>query len=531
MKVLFRNALIYDGTGGTAFRGDVLVSGERIIAVGEQLEDVEADIADMTGLAVAPGFIDAHSHNDWFALREQPLKYFAPFIRQGITSFVAGNCGISASGFSDSTPHMDSLGAGLFTYEGDRRRGRIAAFFDAVDGKMPCNLAALAGHNTARASVAGNSPGKLTAAERAEMLDIMDKSLKDGAAGRSLGLMYEPGLYAPLDELEDVARLCVKYDRPLTVHPRACSKVSMAYPQLLGRAHLLRAMDELAGIARGTKLKLQYSHAIFVGRQSFKYADEWIGMIDTMRQEGIDAGFDIYDETLGVSVITVVMPPWYQALSREDKRRPFNKLRFAALARASIALLGFDFTDIQIAYLGEGHERFEGKTVAQIAKELRMSEVDAYLHLCEISRFVGRVNMGPYSTPEIIKKLSKHPHVLYMTDAWVEESGIQNPALYDCFPKFLHHALQGKGDTMENTVRKMTGATADRFLLKDRGYIRPEGFADFTVFSPKELLNGTPDRGEPFGIEEVWINGHRVLYSGQLNEKKLKTSGHAMRVK
>ena len=530
MKTLLKNALVYDGSGGSAFAGDVLISDERIIAVGEGLDGYEANIVDLKGLSVAPGFIDAHSHNDWFAFREHPLEYFAPFIRQGITSFVAGNCGISASGFSDSSAHLDALGAGLFKFEGDRRRGSMSAYFDAVDRKMPCNLAALAGHNTARASVAGNAARRLTADELNQMLAIMEDSLKDGAAGLSLGLMYVPGLYAPLDELEDVAKLCLKYDRPLTVHPRACSKVSMAYPQLFGRAHLLRAMDELKGIAHGTKLKLQYSHAIFVGRQSFKCADELIGMIDAMIEEGVDAGFDIYDETLGVSVITVVMPAWYQALSQKDKRKPLNKLRFALLARASIALLGFDFSDITIACLGEGNERFEGETVAQIAKELRMNEVDAYLHLCEISHFKGRVNMGPYSTPEIIEKLSKHPRVLYMTDAWVEESGIQNPALYDCFPKFLQHALAGKRDTLENTVRKMTGATADRFTLKDRGYIRPGAFADLTVFSQDDLKKGIPDRGESFGIGQVWINGHRVLLDGQLNEEALQTSGHAMRV-
>ena len=108
------------------------------------------------------------------------------------------------------------------------------------------------------------------------MLAILERGLREGACGLSIGLMYMPGLYAPIDELKAVARLCEKYDRPITVHPRACSKVSMAYPQLLGRPQLLRALDELYEIARGTKLKLQYSHAIFVGRSSFACKDELI---------------------------------------------------------------------------------------------------------------------------------------------------------------------------------------------------------------------------------------------------------------
>ena len=97
MTTLLKNAMIYDGTGAQAFRGDVMISGDRILRVGRDLSGEEADqVIDLTGLSLAPGFIDAHSHNDWFAIRKEPLKYFDPFIRQGITTFVAGNCGISA---------------------------------------------------------------------------------------------------------------------------------------------------------------------------------------------------------------------------------------------------------------------------------------------------------------------------------------------------------------------------------------------------------------------------------------------------
>lgn len=363
------------------------------------------------------------------------------------------------------------------------------------------------------------------------MLAVLEQGLREGACGLSLGLMYEPGMYAPQEELKAVAELCVRYDRPLTVHPRACSKVSMAYPQLLGRPHLLRALDELHDLARGTPLKLQYSHAIFVGRRSFGCADKLLDTLAAMRAEGIDAQFDIYNETLGTSVITVVMPPWYQALDARAKRLPHNMLRFRALARASILLLGFDFSDITIAYIGPAHEQYEGKTVAQIARDMGVAPIEAYLRLCEWSDFKGRVNMGPYSTPELIERLSRNDHVLFMTDGWVEEHGVQNPAIYDCFPKFLRDALLGRGDTLPRAVRKMTGATADRFSLADRGYIRPGCFADLTVFDEQALRDGVPDRGAAFGIRRVFINGREVLSDGALDEGALKTSGQAMRAR
>ena len=532
MYTLLKNAKIYDGTGAEPFFGDVLIEQDKIAKVGAEITapDTDTKTIDLSGLSLSSGFIDAHSHNDWYAIKKQPLKYFEPFIRQGISSFVTGNCGISSTGFNADSKYIDKIGGGLFSFsETTGRYGSIAELFDAVDGKNPCNIAACMGHCSARAGVAGNENRPLSADERKRMLETLEQGLKDGACGLSLGLMYEPGLYAPRDELEDVAKLCLKYDRPLTVHPRANSAVSMAYPELLGRPHLLRALDELAEIAKGTKLKLQYSHAIFVGRKSFKCKDELIEIIERMRREGVDAQFDIYNELLGVSVITVIMPTWYQALSPEEKRKRINKLRFRILARASIILLGFDYDDIEIAYLGEGNERFEGKTVHQIAKELGKSDFETYLSLCEMSNFAGRVNVGPYSTPEIISSLSKHENVLYMTDAWVEDHGIQNPALYDNHPKFLRSSLLGTGDTMPNTIRKMTGAVADRFALKDRGYIKPGCFADITVFNEDELKNATPDLGRPFGIERLFINGRQVLEDGKLDTEALKTSGRAMR--
>ena len=314
----------------------------------------------------------------------------------------------------------------------------------------------------------------------------------------------------------------------MTVHPRACSAVSMTYP-LLGRPHLLRALDELVEISSGTRMKLHYSHAIFVGRRSFRCKDELLAILHRLKDRGIDIGFDIYSELLGVSVITVVLPAWYQALSPSQKRHWFNKLKLSILIRATIILLGFGWDDIQIAYIGPGYENYEGKSVAQIAKEMGKSCLDAYLDLCEMSDFKGRINMGPYSTPEIVSVLSKEERCLYMTDAWVEDHGIQNPAIYDCFPKFLKYSLCGTGDTMPNTIRKMTGAVAERFSIQERGKIRPGYYADLTIFDETKLRDGKPDQEQSFGIEKVYINGIKVLDGDALDTEAIRHSGRAMK--
>ena len=532
MTTLIKNAKIYDGTGTDAFIGNLLIDGDRIADVSPGLQTEADRVIDLNGLSISSGFFDGHSHNDWFAVKKEPLKYFEPFIRQGFTSFITGNCGISAFGFEPDSPTKDKIGAGLFGYKGEVTGQYPTAeeFFNAVDGNMPCNMAALVGHCTARASVVGYENRALTAQEQERMLGLMENALQQGACGASLGLMYEPGIYAPKEELRAVAELCAKYDCPMTVHPRAESKTSMSYPQLLGRAHILRALDDLAEICSGLKIKLQYSHCIFVGRGTLKYKDEALSILRGMRENGIDAGFDIYNEIIGTSVITVVMPEWFRAMTPEQKKSPLTKLKLGALCDATILLLGFGWKDITIAYIGPGYEEYEGKTVYQIAKETKQSCLDAYIMLCEKSNYSGRVNMGPYSTPEFIHEFENSDLCnFFMTDAWVEEHGVQNPAIYDNHPKFLRDSLLGLGCPMPKAVRKMTGAVADRFSIPDRGYLKPGYYADLTVFNEEALRNGTPDIEQPFGIEQVWINGQQVLNGGELDAAALKTTGRALR--
>ena len=240
--------------------------------------------------------------------------------------------------------------------------------------------------------------------------------------------------------------------------------------------------------------------------------------------------FDIYNELLGVSVITVILPAWYQSMTPQERKKPFNRLKLSVLVKASSLLLGFGFKDIQVAYIGPGYEAYEGKTVHEIARMENLSDLDAYLMLCEKSDFKGRVNMGPYTTPEIIQEFSRNDNCLYMTDAWVEDHGVQNPAIYDCFPKFLRDSVLGTGDTLPKTVRKMTGAVAERFGIKRRGYLKPGYFADITVFDEDALKKAVPDQSRSFGISKVFINGKLVLENNTLHTEAFRTSGRALPV-
>ncbi len=529
MRTLLKNGRVIDGSGRPAFEGSVIIEGKKIARVieGPCPSDFDGEVVDCTGLTIAPGFIDAHSHNDWFAARQDPIPYFKPFAEQGITTQVVGNCGFSPFGYEAGTPHLALIGGGLFQAgEAGSDFGSFAGWREAAEKKTPLNLAPLQGHGTIRTGICGYENRPLTRDELARRDSVLEQSLEQGAFGASFGLMYEPDRYATAEELESAARIVAKYNGILTVHARALSAASTSYsPPFGGRPHNLRALDEMMALARRTGVKLQYSHLIFVGESSWKTVDESLELIDRFRAEGYDFAYDLYSMTFGVSVITVVLPSWYLSMPPAKRSSPWARLRLAAEVSLTKKILGFGFEDIMIAWIGEGYEALCGKRVSEIAREWKMSELDTYIKLVELSQARGRVNMYKYYHEDIVTRLIRHKPSLFMTDAWIEEKGVQNASAYGAYPKFLALSREGRGLPLEETVNKMTGAVADRFSLKGRGYLREGCAADITVFNAATVAHNGDEPVRPRGIEYVYINGKKVVSGGLADESTMEGSG------
>lgn len=516
MKTLLKNGLILDGTGEKAFPSDLLIDGGCIAAIGAQIGQEADEIIDVTGKCIAPGFIDAHSHNDWFAPRQDNKRFFAPFVQQGITTQVTGNCGFSPFGFEKNSPYKALLGSGLFSMEDAEKRdySRLSGFFEHCR-RLPLNIVPFYGHMSGRISVSGYENRALAEPELARLDGMMEQALMDGAAGISLGLMYEPDRYAPYDELKRAAQIAARHGKILSVHARACSAASTSYqPPIGGRAHNLRALDEMLKIARETGVKVQFSHLIFVGSRTWNTSDEALELIGKANCEGLEFMYDSYAMTFGASIITVILPNWYLSLDPGKRRSPMARMRISLEIGVTKRILGFDFRDIVITWVAQGQEALCGKSVHQIAQEWHMSDLDAYLRLVELSGGKGRVLMHKYLTGSILKRLMDDPNCLCMTDAWLEEKGMQNPACFDCFPEFLR--LAGERKMLERTVRQMTGAAADRFRIPERGYLKEGLIADITVFDPKEIRPSDQPEGKPHGIVQVYIAGQPVLKDGGL---------------
>ena len=528
MSLCFSNCSIIDGSGAPPFSGDILVSGERIAQVaGTLVPPSDAEIIDCSGLTVTPGFIDCHSHNDWFALSEEQSCYFDPFLLQGVTTFIAGNCGYSVVGFRENSPFQHEIGNLFERDAASSRFSRFAPWFDAVDAHCPANIACLAGHGTARIGVNGDKNTPLSDDRRAAMLEDLEQALIDGAGGISLGLMYEPGLYAPFDELTDVARLCARYDRILTVHPRAESNISMSYSSLT-RSHLLLALDELDRLVRETGVRFQHSHLIFAGRKTWTVEKKAVAVLEKLKADGFDVAFDMYPLDYGVSIITVVLPDWYQAMRREARHRPLTRLRLAAMVYATTHLLGFGFSDIKIAYGGESQKEVIGRSVAEVARSRGVSPLKAYLDICEKSDFKATVLMGAYQNDDIIRALMGNEMSLFMSDAWVHRHGKQNGGIYGALPRFIELGAQ-MGQPIEQTIAKMTGKSAARFKLQDRGLIKEGHFADLNIIDLAALKTRIDEELPPLGIRHTYVNGHLVACNGA-RIKSNQVTGHALRI-
>ena len=512
MKTLLKHGMICDGTGSAPYVGDVLFEGDTILEVGKQLTAKADRVLELQGLQVCPGLIDAHSHNDFFYDRADAEKYYKPFIEQGITTQITGNCSFSPFGVDPDTPYRDKIGGGLFD---TLAPCSFAEFKKRAEGKLFVNLVPLIGQGSVRAGIAGYDPTPFTPEQIEQELEHVREAMEGGAFGGSLGFMYEPDRYAKTDEILAFAKEIAKYDGIVTVHPRACSIVSADYPLLTKKSHLELGLDEAVEIMEQSGCRLEYSHLIFTGQRSWKLLDKMLATFYRERAKGYPIAYDNYAFHYGASVITVVFPEWYAQLSKEEAAKPLNRFKLQLTILVYRKVLGIDWDDMVVAYISDEHPEYEGKTIPQAAAEEGLSNLDMYLKLVELSNRAGSIYLGKYYNDEIVRRLMEDELSVFMTDAWVEEKGLQNIAAFQTFPQFFLLAKR-YGIPTEKIVRKMTGATADRYGIPQRGYLKAGCKADVTVLDIDAMRvdESKPDF-RPTGVVHVFVNGQAVMEAGE----------------
>lgn len=519
-KTLLEGGLIVDGTGARPRPGSLLLDGGRIDAVGDIPGDA-GEAIDCAGKVIAPGFIDAHSHMDFFSASDDP-HHFDSFAAQGVTTFVAGNCGFSPFGFAPGTKHRNLLEGSLFKAGRDTFDWNSFAEYREVlvELGLTHNFVHLVGHGAARTSLAGFEARALTTAENAQMLALLDAAMAEGAAGVSLGLQYKPGIFAKLGELDEVARLVRRHDKVLTVHAKAYSSFSGTYPMVpFGRAHNLKAIEDMLDLARRTGVRIQFSHLIFVGSRTWKTVDEAIALFDRAISDGVDVRFDMFPYGCGATLLNTLLPEWFMARMPGVLRSPLARARLRLEAAVGFRLVGFGYPQIQITNAGcAEYDEHNGRYLPDIAARTGKSSFDTMLDILDKSQARARVLFHDYYNDEIIDQLMKHPAAIFASDSWPEPGGHQNPAAYGTFPRFLQKARERRGISLEEAVHKMTGAAAARFRLDKRGHLERGHAADVVVFDWNAVgahADGAA-AAPPSGIEHVFVNGQSILEAGKV---------------
>jgi N-acyl-D-amino-acid deacylase len=526
--MLLRNARVIDGTGAPAFAGHVLIDGERLGAVLRQGEEVPpADLElDLAGYALAPGFIDMHSHADFVLPLEDHGELLRPFLEQGVTTVVAGNCGFSPAPVTErSRLKLDRASAICvdrpLPWTGGSMRGLLDSFQHA---RPAANVAELVGHAAIRYASADSPRGPLTTTELRRSTDLARQALEEGACGLSFGLGYDPGMYAPLEELEALSRVAAVAGKPVTVHMKAFSRLSPCYPLTDLRPHNLRALREILAVGRRSGARLQLSHFIFVGRRTWPSAPRALAMVDAARRAGQDVAIDAFPYTCGNTTILAPIPYWFLAMRPRAYTSPLARARLRLELEVGFRLVGFLYEDFQVMEIAVPEwEELNGLTVVEIGRQWGVGSFEALLRIAERSSGDALMLFHAYSGDRDgngpIDSVLEHESCLYETDAVVRSRGWPNPAAVGAFPRVLGtYVRERRLLALEDAIQRMTGLSAARFGLTDRGVIAAGKAADLVVFDPRRIADRPGTAGEPparpTGIEHVFVNGHHAVRAG-----------------
>ncbi len=525
---LFQNGSIIDGTGTPAFDGSLLVADGRIkdvIKAGEGLPQAD-QVIDAEGLVIAPGFIDMHSHVDWVLPWSEHPQVLNCMVAQGITTVVGGNCGISPA------PMTNAARAKTETLASMMKAGPFEYRWETMDEYLDCiekngsivNLAELAGHASIRYNTSQRDRGDLPAEELKVSLDNARRVLAEGACGLSFGLGYDPGMYSSLEELAAFCKVAAEAGKPVTMHMKAFSRISPCYPLTTFSAHNVLALKEAISLAEQTGVKLQLSHFIFVGRNSWSTADECLRLVEDARKRGVDIMIDAYPFTSGNTTILAPVPFWFLAKIPQAYHSPFLRTRLKLELAVGFKLVGFGYEDFQIMDVAiEGYEDLNGMRIPEVARQWKCSPFQAMLRLAEESGGATLMLFHAYSgepgNEAVLEKVLSRDYCLFETDALVKAAGFPNPAGAGTFPRILGTYVREKNlFSLENAVHRMTGASAEHFGIKDTGTLEKGKAADIVCFDTDTVGYGYDDPARPAerpeGVAHVFLNGKPIVKQG-----------------
>jgi len=514
---VIRNGTVYDGRSAQGRPADVAIDADRIAAVGD-LEDADAqETVDAAGLAVAPGFIDAHSHSEISVL---VCPTADNSVLQGVTTQIVGNCGMSAGPLVGEC--LDHLSSMWCREHGIRPSWRtLAEYFTHVErqGGMAINIASLVGHGNLRGGSVGYDDTPATDQHIAAMERLAGEAMDNGAVGLSTGLIYPPGVFATTDELVAVARAVAKRGGIYASHMRNEND------------RLLEAVDETVTIARRAEIPVHISHIKASRQRNWDKLPRALEAIDAARAEGLDVTCDCYPYTASWTSLDALLPEWTYDGGPETEldrlKDPGTRKRIEAEVNEREPDPAF-WKRVMVSWIGNHTADIEGLTVAEVAASRNVSPTTAFIDiLIEYGLMVTGVFF--FMSEDNVRAALRYPHAIMGSDSSVRAvpaaagTGKPHPRAAGTFPRVLGKYVREGVLNLGEAIRKMTGATADRFSLAARGTIAPGAYADIVLFDPNTIcdLATYEDPGQPpAGIEKVWVNGTLVVENGSITGRR-----------
>ncbi|MEX2273593.1 MAG: D-aminoacylase [Vicinamibacterales bacterium] len=477
---------VIDGSGAPARIADVGVRDGRIAAIGNLSRAAARERVDVAGLSVAPGFIDVHTHADNIASRPAAGN----FVRMGVTTVVAGNCGSSPVDVANA---LDEI-----------RAARVAV-----------NFATLVGHNSVRSAVMGSVRRDPTLPELERMKGLVFKAMADGAVGLSTGLQYVPGTYASTPEIIELARVAANAGGLYTSHMRNEGTALEA------------AIRETLQVGRMSGARVQISHLKVDARSRWGASRDALAMIDAARAAGQDVRADQYAYTAAGSGLGIRFPSWALEGGREKIRERLNDA--ATWARIKKEMLGLvqerGFEDLSWATVAsyQADPSLNGLSMADVAQRLHGARTaDAQFEAARTLMLGGAPSMVYHFMDEgDVERIMRHPSVSVAADSGVlEPNGTTrpHPRGYGNNARVLaRYVRERKIIPVEEAIRKMTSLPADHFRLTGRGRLAAGAAADIVVFDParvRDVATFDAPHGYAEGIPHVLVNGMFVVRNG-----------------
>ena len=520
--LLIRGARVIDGTGAPWFLGDVRIRGGRIAAIGASLSADDAVLVDADGRYLAPGFIDAHCHDDLICLREPERVEKAA---QGVTTLVVGNCSFS---LYPTTPSSAELLRQHFSgLLGETAEEEVfdsfVAYREALHGRgTALNLVSLVGHAALRLAAMAYDRRPATAVETATMQAMLARQLADGAAGLSLGLVYPPSADGDEAELTALAETVKAHGKILAAHIRS-------YEAGLGAS-----TDEFLGILRSSGAPGLLSHLQSAGRPNWGNVPRTIDKLEAARRDGIDVSFDMYPYPAGSSYVLQLLPPEAQegglpALlaqlrdpgGREALRETVEEgSSDPNAAQSKIVLIGWG--NVRISGTSNPDlKRFEGKSMEAAAAEEGITPFDLMVRCIEEDAGQTAIVMFQLDEDDLHAACTHRLH-MFGSDGLPRPGTKPHPRAYGTFPRVAGRLRAEGWFPLEDAVRRMTSAAAQRFSLGDRGLVRPGMVADLVLFEDSIQDRATFDSPTelPVGVCDVWVAGEAIVADGRITGRR-----------